>query len=247
MSRDLLLLHGAWQGAWVFDAIIPYFEARGWRCHAVDLPENGCEGAPPGEASLTSYVDHVAAVAPPRTVILAHSGSGVIASQYAEDFPERVAAIVYVAGMMLPSGMAYEDLARQLASEGEVVGGINPHLTRSPDGLFTQVPPEAAREIFLHDCSPEVAAAGALRLTPQRETGRILRARLTPERFGETAKIYVEATADRSIVPVAQKRMQALVAHDMALSIDSGHAPHISQPQALARLVDEALRALPKS
>ncbi len=244
MTRDLLLLHGAWQGAWVFDAVIPQFEALGWTCHAVDLPENGCEGAPPGEASLTTYVDHVARVAPRRVVVLAHSGSGVIASQFAEDFPERVAAIVYVAAMMLPSGMAYEDLARQLASEGEAVAGINPYLKRSADGLFTEVPPEAAQEIFLQDCAPDVAAAGARRLTPQREAGRILRAHLTPDRFGRVAKIYVEATADRSIAPVAQKRMQALVAHDRALSIDSGHAPHISQPHALARLIDEALEAL---
>jgi pimeloyl-ACP methyl ester carboxylesterase len=241
MTREMLLLHGAWQGAWVFERIIPHLEALGWRCQAVDLPENGCPGAPPGEASLEAYVAHCAAVGPERMVVLAHSGSGVIASQLAEDHPGRVEAIVYVAGMMLPSGMAFEDLARRLAAEGEDVAGVNPHLVRSADGLFTEVPPAVARRIFLHDCPDDVAAAGAASLTPQRETGRVLRARLTAERFGRVPRVYIEALCDRSVVLAAQRRMQTLTPPDVLRSIATGHAPHISQPQALAGIVDEAL------
>ena len=244
MTRDMLLLHGAWQGAWVFDGIVPHLEARGWRCHPVDLPENGCPGAPPGSASLGAYVAHCARVAPERMVILAHSGSGVIASQLAEDHPERVAAILYVAGMMLPSGMAFEDLARQLAAEGLDVAGVNPHLVRSADGRFTEVPPEVAERIFLHDCPPDLARAGAARLTPQRETGRILRAQLTPDRFGRVPRIYVEALDDRSVVLAAQRRMQALLPPDRTISIATGHAPHIAQPERLADQVAGALRDL---
>ena len=244
MTADMLLLHGAWQGAWVFDGIIPLLEARGWRCHAVDLPENGCPGAPPGPASLDAYVAHCARVAPERMVILAHSGSGVIASQLAENRPERVAAIVYVAGMMLPSGMAFEDVARQMSAEGEDVAGVNPFLVRSDDGLFTEVPKEVAHRIFLHDCPHDVGLAASSRLTRQRETGRILRARLTADRFGRVRKIYVEALHDRSIVPAAQRRMQSLVPHDIAISIASGHAPHVSQPERLAEIVTDALAQL---
>ena len=244
MTRDMLLLHGAWQGAWVFDRIIPHLEALGWRCCALDLPENGCDGAPPDVASLESYVAHCAKAGPERMVVLAHSGSGVIASQLAEDFPERVEAIIYVAGMMLPSGMAFEDLAKQLAAEGEDVAGVNPYLIRSEDGQFTSVPPDVAQRIFLQDCEDDVAQAGAMRLTPQREAGRILRANLTPDGFGAVPKIYIEALQDRSVVPAAQRRMQALTKADIARSINTGHAPHIAKPAELASLVHEALSLL---
>jgi len=244
MTRDLLLLHGAWQGAWVFDGLIPHLQARGWRGQTVDLPENGCPGAPPGPASLEAYVTHCARVAPERMVILAHSGSGVIASQLAETHPERVAAIVYVAGMMLPSGVSFADLAQQMTAEGFDVAGVNPHLVRSADGAFTEVPAEVAARIFLHDCPPDVARAGAARLTRQRETGRILRGELTPDRFGRIPRIYVEALHDRSVVLAAQRRMQALTPPDRTISLASGHAPHISQPEILAEAVARALEDL---
>lgn len=244
MTRDLLLLHGAWQGAWTFNWIIPHLEARGWRCRALDLPENGCPGAPRGPACLETYLAHCQDQAADRTVVLAHSGSGVLASQFAEDHPDRVEAVIYLAGMLLPSGMAFEDLAKQMAREGEDVAGVNPFLRRSQDGLFTEVPSDAAERLFLHDCPPDVAAAGARRLTPQRETGRILRAKLTPARFGRVPKMYVEALYDRSVVLAAQRRMQALTPPDLVCAIETGHAPHIARPKALAALVHEGLDRL---
>jgi pimeloyl-ACP methyl ester carboxylesterase len=48
-----------------------------------------------------------------------HSGGGLTASQVAELVPERVAALVYLVGMMLPSGMTFADL-----------------ITAQPDGDF---------------------------------------------------------------------------------------------------------------
>jgi pimeloyl-ACP methyl ester carboxylesterase len=238
MTRDLLLIHGAWQGAWVWDLLIPHLTPRGWHCHAADLPENGQPGAPAGRASLPSYVAHCAAVMPARVIVVAHSGAGVIASQLAELFPDRIAGVVYLTGMMLPSGMAFGDL---LAGEDAATQGIGPYLVWSKDGAFSSVPTDAARDIFLQDCAPDIVRMAAEKLRPQRETGRRLVAQLTPERFGRVRRVYVEARLDRSVVLAMQQRMQALVPGARVLSIATGHAPQLSQPEALAHLLDEAL------
>jgi pimeloyl-ACP methyl ester carboxylesterase len=50
VAASALLIHGAWQGPWAWDAFIPPFAAKGWRCRAIDLPENGQPGAGEGLA-----------------------------------------------------------------------------------------------------------------------------------------------------------------------------------------------------
>jgi pimeloyl-ACP methyl ester carboxylesterase len=35
---EIVLIHGAWQGGWVWADIVPQLTAAGHNCHAVDLP-----------------------------------------------------------------------------------------------------------------------------------------------------------------------------------------------------------------
>jgi pimeloyl-ACP methyl ester carboxylesterase len=241
MAATALLIHGAWQGAWAWDAFIPPFGARGWTCRAIDLPENGEPGAGPGRACMDSYVAHCASVLERPSVVIAHSGGGVIASQLAENFPDKVACVVYLAGMMLPSGVAFEDLLSDLAAETAVSKGIGPHLQWSDDGEFSSVPVQAALDIFLQDCPPDAARRAAERLRPQREAGRRLRATLTAERYGRAPRIYVEALEDRSVVLEVQRRMQTLSPGALTLSIETGHVPQLAQPERLAEMLGAAL------
>jgi pimeloyl-ACP methyl ester carboxylesterase len=238
-----LLIHGAWQGAWAWDAFIPPFSAKGWVCNAVDLPENGQPGAGDGPAGMESYVAHCGRFLDAPSVIIAHSGGGVLASQLAENFPDRVKCVVYLAGMMLPSGVAFEDLLAELAAETAISTGIGPYLEWSEDRQFSCVPPAAALEIFLHDCTAEAARRAAARLRPQREAGRKLRAVLTPERYGRVPRLYVEALRDRSVVLEVQRRMQDLSPGARRLSIDTGHAPQLANPDLLADMLSRELAA----
>ena len=76
-----------------------------------------------------------AALLPPRAVVLGHSGGGVVASQLAERHPDRVQALVYLAGMMLPDGMEFAELVAATDAPGK--SGIVPHLRWSDDGGHT--------------------------------------------------------------------------------------------------------------
>ncbi|HUO22357.1 MAG TPA: alpha/beta fold hydrolase [Caulobacteraceae bacterium] len=245
MAGRVLLIHGAWQGAWVWEALTPHLLQAGFEVDAPDLPGNGADGLDPREASLERYVDFLSARldgAPGPVVVIGHSGGGVVASQLAEARPDKVAGLVYLAGMMLPSGMPYADLASALIAEGVEASGIWPYLAWSDDGLVSCVPAEAAADIFLHDAPRDLALEAGRRLTPQGERGRHLIAALTPERFGGIPRLYVEALEDRSLVLAAQRRMQALTPGAEVVSLRTGHAPHVSAPERTAQAILPALK-----
>ncbi|WP_321886918.1 alpha/beta fold hydrolase [Paraburkholderia bannensis] len=252
-AAGMLLIHGAWQGAWAWDAWLAPMRARGWDPHALDLPGNGADPARDavlGEITLDTYVEAVRGQLDRfdgPCVIVAHSGAGVIASQVAEAVPERVAAIVYVAGMMLPSGMGYGELVEAASAEVENASGIAPYLVWSDDGRVSRVsrvPADAALAIFLHDCPPDAARRAASLLTAQAEGGRALVATLSAARFGRVPRVYVEATRDRSVLLPLQRRMQALVPGARVRTLECGHVPQLAQPDALARIVCETLAEL---
>ncbi len=233
----VVLIHGAWQGGWAWDRLLPALADAGIRAEAIDLPGNGTNSTPPADVTLKLYVEYVGEVirtggAPVH--IIGHSGGGVVASQVAETFRSDVRGVVYVAGMMLPSGGTFGDIVGPLAADDPAAAGIRPHLVWSQDRLMSTVPAEAARDIFFHDCKPDDAKQASARLSPQPEGGRAVSPRLTAERFGTVPRLYVETLHDRSVVLAAQRRMQSLVPGADVVSLDSGHVPQLAMPEKLA-------------
>jgi pimeloyl-ACP methyl ester carboxylesterase len=240
-----VLVHGAWQGSWAWDRLTPLLAEAGIETRALDLPGNGCDETKAADVSLALYVAHVCgrvAGIDGRVVLVAHSGGGLVASQVAEATPERIAGIVYVAGMMLPSGVAFAELTAPLIRDDPRAAGIGPHLVWAADRLTSRVPEDAALHYFFRDCSADFARSAARRLVPHPERGRAVRPSLTPERFGRIPRLYVEALHDRSVVLAAQRRMQELVPGAAVVSLPTGHTPHLAAPDKLATCLIPWLR-----
>ena len=244
--HHLVLIHGAWQGSWAFDAWRPLLQAAGWQAHAVDLPGNGAHAE--GQADLAGYTRHVLQHmerldAP--AVVLGHSGGGITASQVAEATPERVAALVYLAGMMLPSGCSYGALVAQCraADTGFTYQGVDAHLKWDAVRQSSRVPADAAQQLFLHDCDPSAAAQAAARLTSQPESGRAMVNQLSAQRFGRVPRVYVECLHDRSVTLPLQRRMQALTPGAQRISLACGHVPQLACPSTLTEVLLPVLQA----
>lgn len=244
---DILFIHGAWQGAWTWDLVTPVLTRLGHGCYPVDLPGNGngADDTRPEDVSFDLYMSYLDGRLEERgepTVVVGHSSGGIMASQLAENHPGRVRGVVYVAGMMLPSGMAFAQLVEEMTPDHPEAAGIAPYLEWSEDGETSVVPPEAAIRIFLQDTDPAAAAEAAARLKPQPQRGRAIRPTLSDARFGSVPRAYIECTLDNSVVIAAQRRMQELVPGAAVYTLESGHAPLLSMPLELAGTIDRAIR-----
>jgi pimeloyl-ACP methyl ester carboxylesterase len=177
--------------------------------------------------------------------LLAHSGAGVIASQLAEALPQRIAGIIYVAGIMLPSDVRFAELVAEYMTVDRTASGIGPFLEWSKDLTVSRVPESAARHIFFHDVDPTTADWAVRRLTPQPEGGRAVRPSLSAARFGSVRRIYIETIADRSVVHGLQRHMQQVVPGAERLSLNTGHFPQLVAPRQLAEMIRSQIHRNP--
>lgn len=88
-ATPLLLVHGAWHGAWCWEYFMPYFAERGYEVHAISLRGHGqSEGHEKLRwHSIANYVEDVAQVVqglsqPP--VLIGHSMGGMVVQKYLE-------------------------------------------------------------------------------------------------------------------------------------------------------------------
>lgn len=242
---EIVLIHGAWQGSWVWADVVPRLTGAGHRCHAVDLP-----GSAPGQVDRekVTFRDQVAFLEDLVTgigepvVVVAHSGGGLAASQIAENMPDNIAGIVYVAGIMLPDGKRFAEVVESCVGDEPSAVGIWPYLDHL-EGV-SAMPEAAAIEIFFHDGAEDLAAGAAAKLTPQSNAARDASPHITEGRFGTVPRIYIEALKDRSVVPFVQRRMQELVPGAIVCSIDTGHAPMVADPALLSEILDQAVQEL---
>lgn len=85
----ILLIHGAWHGAWCWENFLPYFAERGYAAYALSLRGHGnSEGrARLRWHSLDDYVDDVEWAVkqlPAKPVIVGHSMGGLVTQKYLE-------------------------------------------------------------------------------------------------------------------------------------------------------------------
>lgn len=245
-SPHAILIHGAWQGSWVWRDFAPLLEKAGFTPQAIDLPGNGADDTPLSDVSLDLYLAHIGALIERLDgdiLVIAHSGGGVVGTALGERYPQRIKSITYIAGMMMPSGWHFGDVLREEKAEERGLLGIGPYLVWNEERTVSTVPAEAGAKIFLNDMPFDDALQGAQNLTPQAEPGRALKTEWTEERFGSIARIYVECAQDLSVLQPIQQAMQMAVPGARNITLDAGHAPHVSQPQALADSLIPQLKA----
>jgi pimeloyl-ACP methyl ester carboxylesterase len=245
-ATHAILIHGAWQGRWVWCDFVPLVQTAGFTPHPIDLPGNGADDTPLADVSLDLYLDHVGGLIENLDgdiLLIAHSGGGVVGTALGERYPERIKAIAYIAGMMLPSGWSFGTILAEEKAHERGLLGIGPFLEWDAARTLSTVPPDAGARIFLNDMPYDLALEAAKNLTPQAEAGRALKTHWTQERFGTIPRIYVECVQDRSVRQPMQQAMQKAVPGARRIVLDAGHAPHVSKPQVLAEALIPELKA----
>lgn len=238
-GATFVLIHGAWQGAWAWQQLVPPLEAAGHHAIAVDLPGNGHDDTLPEAVTTMLYAEHVAAIidkiAGP-VVVVGHSMGGTVAAQVSELRPERIDVAIYLCAFLLPDGESIFDFYDR--AWDDTMTGAHARVTYSADGLLSTIDPESAKEVFYAQAEPGDASEAAKRLTPQPEGGRRSKLQLSSENFGRVPRIYIETTQDSSVFIELQRRMHAETPCAYVFTLDTDHAPQLSAPQALAGILN---------
>jgi pimeloyl-ACP methyl ester carboxylesterase len=217
----LILLHGAWHGAWCWDRVLPHL--AGHEVVAPDLPVTA--------RSMAEWVGVVLdAVGLGPAVLVGHSRSGAIISAVAEAAPEKISRLVYLSGFLLKRGQsvlaaAQEDILLPIVMDAEV--------------RACTLAADAADRIYA-GCTEEDAAFAQAQWRAEPLFGLTAPLRVTAERFGTVPRDYIECTQDQVISLAAQRKMQAAWPVQRVITLETGHSPFLSAPGTLA----DALAAL---
>jgi pimeloyl-ACP methyl ester carboxylesterase len=232
----VVLVHGAWHGAWGWAALQAELDARSIPSLAVDLPGHGASTADltdlPGDAAAVAAVirRHVRRQGGP-VVLVGHSYGGAVITQVAAepDITPHVRHLVYVAAYALQADESILDVILALP----LVTTVLAEAIISHDDGTTTIDPDRAVPAFYADCPPAAAAAAIARLDHQ--SGTSFGQKVTGSPLGSVPSTYVRCTADQA-VPVSQQDHMA-VRCDHVVTFDTDHSPFLGRPAEMADVI----------
>lgn len=237
-TKPLLLVHGAWAAAWVWENILPPLLQAGIDVYAPSLPGQ-LDDRDPDSINLDGYVEFLGNILQQLeqpAVVVGHSGGGMVISQLAEMYPDKIDKLVYLAGMLLPSGINYAEFCEQVLGEGASVGASRV-AKLDASGKYSILETDELHDIFYNCTLKEQADQAIARLLPQPLGGWYLVNQLTGERFGSVPKHYVRLGKDNTLLPELQDEMIRLTPVEAVHHIDTDHVPQLSAPQQLVSLL----------
>lgn len=226
MSKPVLLVHGAWTGAWAWDLVVPELEKRGVTATAIDLPSRTAAGSLAADAQAVR--DAVAALGEPA-VLVGHSYAGMVITD-ASAGNDDVAHLVYVCAALPQEGQPVGDLLASDPSPSAVGDEIQP----ADDGTGTVS--DAGARIVFSDATDEQFAS----VRPKMGSHAM-------NTFGETASglgwqqhpsTYVVTTQDKIFSPELQRTLAKNATQ--SVDIDAGHGPMLTKPSELADAIAAA-------
>lgn len=239
-TQPVLLVHGAWHGAWCWSATQAELDRLGVPSWAIDLPGHGLSPEPLGDLDADAACVAAALTAIGEDVVLVgHSyGGGVITAAATRHLAAggTVGHLVYLTAFVVADGESVGGLAASLPREDV---GLGAAMQRHDDGTISIGPPALAADVFYGHCSSGAAAAAFARLS--RQTAASFAQTVSGDPRATTPSTYVVCTDDRAIHPNHQRTMAKRCGETVELATD--HSPFMSMPAETAALLARISRA----
>jgi pimeloyl-ACP methyl ester carboxylesterase len=246
MAR-IVLVHGAFAGAWCWEPVLPGLREAGHDAEAIDLPGSGEDRTPVVEVTLDAYADRICetvAAGSAPVVLVGHSMGGMAITQAAARCPEPLAALAYVAAFLPAEGQSLAELVSYPEAAGDQVQA---NMVVSGDPPVAELKGEGAIHAIFNCCTPEQAEWGERHNGPQAIApfeGLLSIPDDKRQAFARLPRAYVVCTQDHAIPPAMQRRMLSHGVCDPVLGIDTDHAPWISRTEELVAALNEIVNAL---
>jgi pimeloyl-ACP methyl ester carboxylesterase len=234
--RRVLLVHGAWHGAWCWQRLAGPLRALGYAPEAIDLPGHGRSTQPltdlHGDADAVRV--RLDAIGEP-TLLVGHSYGGMVITDAGAH--DAVAGLAYVAAYMPDAGQTLLELFTAPAlPKGERPSELVAAIRFSDDRSQMRLQGDGAAGALYGDCDPATQQWAITRLDAQ-STASFTQA---PRQVAWTSHLssYVVCTQDRTIPAWLQRTMA--VHADRVINLPASHSPFLSMPERLAGVLAEA-------
>lgn len=230
-----ILVHGSFHGGWCWNKVVPQLVKAGHKVVALDLPAHGEDTTPIPQATMQAYVDTVLQVVDTRkepVILVGHSFAGMIISQVAEQRPDAVQSLIYLAALLPVNG----EFAMQYfsaAPDSPVVGNV---IINEAEGWIS-VNEDAIPGLYYNDCSAEDIAYAKANFVKEPLQPYTAPVTLTAENFGRVRKYYVKCLQDNAVVPAMADMFLARTAVNQVFTLDASHSPFFSAPEELADIL----------
>jgi pimeloyl-ACP methyl ester carboxylesterase len=235
MERQVVLVHGAWHGAWAWEGVLALLNSAGIPCTAIDLPGHGEDAGPLGDlhgdaGRVSEAIDEGGG----DVVLVGHSYGGAVITE--AGVHDRVRHLVYIAAFALDAGESCVSAATADSAASDISHDGRPNLgagfRMSPDELIS-LDPATAAECLYNDCDPDAVAWAMARLGPQplvtlQGTPRAVAWRTTPS-------TYAVCAHDMAVHPDLQRIMARRC--DVVVEWETDHSPFLCRPELVAALL----------
>ena len=239
--RHVVLVHGAWHGAWCWAALQADLEQRGVASLAIDLPGHGSSTAAftdlHGDASsVVELLEQLASRGIHDPVLVGHSYGGAVITEAATRHADNVSHLVYMTALALDKDEAVLPFVQSLPRVESPLGAA---MRPSDDGAFTTIDPTKSEVAFYGECPKGTTEAANARLCAQ-PVATFLQP-VTGAAWRTIPSTYIECTLDGAIPIEHQRAMSSRCTNVVTLETD--HSPFTSKPAETADVLERLARA----
>ena len=224
--RNVVLVHGGFVDGSGWEGVYQTLKKNGYTVTVVQNPTTSL-------ADDVAFTRRALAVQDGPAILVGHSYGGVVITEAGTD--PKVAGLVYIAAFAPDTGESVLKLI-----ENPPPGAPVPPILPPQDG-FLFLDKARFAESFAADVKPESAAFMADSQVPWGVNA--LGGTVTTPAWKTKPSWYLVATEDRMIPPEAQRGMSKRAGATVA-EVSGSHAVYVSQPQAVAALIEKAALAV---
>jgi len=239
-AQTIVLVHGAWADSAGWNGVTSLLQEDGYTVWAVPNPLRGL-------SSDAAYVASILNTIPGPIILVAHSYGGAVITNAATGNP-NVKALVYIDGLALDEGESAFDIAAMPPPPGASFSCVSgdvfnfvPYPGAQNGDVDLYIKQEAYPSCFANTIAAKRAAVLA---TSQRPiTLSALNERSGPPAWKTIPSWYLVGTLEKVIPPYAQIFM-AERANAQIVQVKAPHPAMISNPDAVAKLIERAAQAV---
>lgn len=234
----IVLVHGAFENASIWGHVAGKLDADGYKVTTVNLPGRPSNPAAPDKVSLKLYADTVDAALEKLNkpaVVVGHSFAGFVMADAAEQAPDKIKTLVFLAAYLPKDGDSLISMAHQ-----DPDAKIGPHLQINKEKGIASVEYSARADLFANGAPEALRKAIPDLILDEPLAPLATPVHVTAARFGRIDKVYIHTAMDQVISPAFQAKMVAATSVRQEFSLPTGHTPFLTDPDELAKDIEAA-------